>query len=786
MEKINQTNSLKELSFILYLMFLSVFLRAQPPICGNSPAMTSFCSNACIICDIDGFTGRNNSSITGQAPPGFCTSEVHHMQWIGFIAGTTSLSLEVRVSNCQRNQGLEIGLYESLDCSTFRRISDCDTDIKPGEVRIFNNTVPLVVGQYYYFVMDGSANDICDWTIKVLSGSTRVLPLEQAAPIIMPDTVCQGTSFPLTTSGIFGATFYNWKVNGASIGTKQTLEHTFSMPGTYEICLDAFNVCNAAPTSCRTLQVLPLSSGKESQQLCFGECFDFYSRQYCETGLYEVRLPGSNGCDSVVTLDLLVDDRITSSTQLNICKGDTLILGDGKFYTEGSHQAIIKNQEGCNIYLGVELKLIICQMQASADPLAVKCNGENTGVVRFSVDQGTPPFTYSGFKIENPSVSFSGAIARVDEWVLITGVDEGNYYITVEDGFDNRTFINVFVMQPAALKNNSLVSDYNGYAVACNSDQNAYIKMNPAGGIAPYIISHKFSESKSDSLGGLPAGVYNSTITDFNGCILELTHILKEPEPLLPTWSFVNPNCAGLSTGSIVLAQGRGGVPPYLYQLNNGALGSSDEFQDLTEGPYRVEVKDRNNCSYVFFDTLIAAEIPVLSPEKQSLKISLGEFVPLEVMSSLDNQVILWSPANDVVCPDCLQTKAKPLENIVFTVKATSKDGCETMARVQVEVEKRRSFTMANIFTPDKDGANDRLTYVADTDVERVEWIAIYDRWGSRVFYSEDLPIGIAELAWDGTINGRDLTSGVYTWTSRVRYIDGIVKTHSGTISLIR
>jgi gliding motility-associated-like protein len=341
-------------------------------------------------------------------------------------------------------------------------------------------------------------------------------------------------------------------------------------------------------------------------------------------------------------------------------------------------------------------------------------------------------------------------------------------------------------MQPAALKNNSLVSDYNGYAVACNSDQNAYIKMNPAGGIAPYIISHKFSESKSDSLGGLPAGVYNSTITDFNGCILELTHILKEPEPLLPTWSFVNPNCAGLSTGSIVLAQGRGGVPPYLYQLNNGALGSSDEFQDLTEGPYRVEVKDRNNCSYVFFDTLIAAEIPVLSPEKQSLKISLGEFVPLEVMSNLDNQVILWSPANDVVCPDCLQTKAKPLENIVFTVKATSKDGCETMVRVQVEVEKRRSFTMANIFTPDKDGANDRLTYVADTDVERVEWIAIYDRWGSRVFYREDLPIGIAELAWDGTINGRDLMSGVYTWTSRVRYIDGIVKTHSGTISLIR
>jgi hypothetical protein len=155
---------------VLLLLVNTLTFSQQPPICGNNPTMTSFCSQACIICDIDGFTGRNNSNITGQAPPGFCTSFVHHMQWIGFVAGSTSLTLEVRVSNCNRNEGLEIGLYESFDCTTFRRISECDTDIRPGEVRIFKNTVPLVIGQYYYFVMDGSDNDICDWTIKVTEG----------------------------------------------------------------------------------------------------------------------------------------------------------------------------------------------------------------------------------------------------------------------------------------------------------------------------------------------------------------------------------------------------------------------------------------------------------------------------------------------------------------------------------------------------------------------------------------------------------------------------------------
>lgn len=80
------------------MSLLQMDLAGQPGICTPPAAMTSFCSQACIICDINGFQGRNNSNITGQAPPGFCTSFVHHMQWIGFIAGSTNLSIEVHVT----------------------------------------------------------------------------------------------------------------------------------------------------------------------------------------------------------------------------------------------------------------------------------------------------------------------------------------------------------------------------------------------------------------------------------------------------------------------------------------------------------------------------------------------------------------------------------------------------------------------------------------------------------------------------------------------------------------
>ena len=96
--------------------------------------------DACIICDIDGFTGRHDANIVGEAPPGFageCTFVAHNMQWIAFIAGSVELSVEMSVSNCDMNLGLEFGLYKGDNCENFERISNCFGGaagiVEPGE-----------------------------------------------------------------------------------------------------------------------------------------------------------------------------------------------------------------------------------------------------------------------------------------------------------------------------------------------------------------------------------------------------------------------------------------------------------------------------------------------------------------------------------------------------------------------------------------------------------------------------------------------------------------------------
>ncbi|MBV6654274.1 MAG: hypothetical protein KI786_10985, partial [Mameliella sp.] len=95
-------------SKVCLLMLLPLFVAAQPEPCDlDNPEMTPTCAEACVICDIDGFTGRHESEIPGVLPDDFCTFIVHNAQWIAFQAGSTDLSIELSVSGCTLGNGLE-------------------------------------------------------------------------------------------------------------------------------------------------------------------------------------------------------------------------------------------------------------------------------------------------------------------------------------------------------------------------------------------------------------------------------------------------------------------------------------------------------------------------------------------------------------------------------------------------------------------------------------------------------------------------------------------------------
>jgi gliding motility-associated-like protein len=776
--------------FRLITLFLSLLfsadISAQPPVCQNPPAMTSFCSQACIICDIDGFKGRNNSSITGQAPPGFCTTFVHHMQWIGFIAGSQDLSIEVTVSNCTRNNGLEIGLYESLNCQTFRRISECDTDVRPGQTRLFENIVPLTVGQYYYFVMDGSGDDICDYSIRVISGSTKVNPLIDAPEMDFPVQACKNELIELATSGIPGATFYDWLINGNYQATDRTIRHQFDSAGIYDICLHAYNVCNRAPVICRKIEILDTPLSRTEQEVCFGECYNFYSGLYCESGIYKEILTSMNGCDSIIELSLTVSNQIFATASLRICNGDTLTIGDQSFTEAGEHQAIIRSQEGCSIYLSFNLLIIECNIQSSATVQHVQCNGTDSGSIEFTVDSGTGPFEYSGIKIENPSVHFQGMIESVDETVHIPDLGEGNYYITIMDGFDNIHYLYVFVDQPPPLRMEILTTDYSGFEVSCFGAGDGEITVLPTGGTAPYTTYFADTGTTGNSSTELKAGSYEILLTDANGCAYSTSVTMRSPDRLEPSYIATGPDCAGPETGRITVVNTVGGAPRYQYSLNDAYQDASGDFRDLEEGTYVLKVQDANGCTASVSVNLKAAVIPEITAQQQEYVVKLGESFDMSIETIPSDVTVVWSPADFLSCTDCKSTTAFPTENINYSVVVTSRDNCTDVQYFTIEVEKVRTFIISDAFTPNGDGTNDRLVYFAGKDVASIEDFKIFDRWGNRVCYFSHLAAGNHQIAWDGTYKGKSGEEGIYTYSVKVHFIDQITIHYTGTLLLVR
>ncbi len=775
---------IRKILYILFGIFFTVKVIAQPKPCGAVPAMTSTCIEACIICDIDGFTGINNSNIQGQAPPGFCTSVVHHMQWIAFIAGTENLSIELTVIKCNSGTGLEVGIYESFDCDKFKLVTDCDTDMPQGTKRVFKNLAPLTVGQYYYWVMDGGNNDVCTYSIKVLEGSTKVSPLEKAAEIIVPPVLCEDKEISFKTNGIPGATIYDWSIDGKLIFTGTEMKQTFEKSGTYTVCLDARNVCDKAPQNCLKINVLPTPTSEFHQEICFGECYTFHGKQYCKTDKYPIVLTAVNGCDSIVTLDLKVEDEIVTSQAFKICEGDTLKLGDGSFVSNGQHVAHIIDADGCRIKVNIDLSLIKCNIKSTSDIGDVKCNNDKNGTIKYKITNGTGPFTYTWTKIENNSINGKGTIANEGDVLLMDSLDEGNYKIEVQDTFGNLAVHYAHVKQPSDIKNEVSSKEYNGFSVPCFGQAEGDISLSTSGGNGTYNYMWS-NNATTASIANLTAGVYTCTISDKNNCKDVVTKNISSPEKLNLVTTKHNPDCSGEETGYIDATATTGGVQPYEFQFNQSPFSANPILNNLGSSLIKITVKDKNGCEDSKTDTLNAAEIPNLTYDS-IVKVDLGDSVFIKIISSLTSQTVQWENIDGVKCTTCLETSLEPLNTSTYIISVTSKDGCLRKATINVVVVKNYSFETSNIITANGDGINDNIRYNTKKDAASVLKYDVYDRWGSKVFASNNRSTGLVQTEWDGTFNGKKLEQGAYAWIASVLYKDGVVINYKGTVTITR
>lgn len=347
----------------VFLLGIDGIFAQLPPACPvPNPPLAKTCSQACVLCNLDGYTSTTTQGIQGQVIPGFCTMVVHSMGYIGFVAGSTDLTIEVSVGACTQGNSIEMGIYQTDDCQNFTLVSDCNTAMFTGNAYVFSNIAPLVPGCPYFLVFDNNGPAACAFTVTVLSGSATAPAVGMPAVPSGPTSVCPGATATYTIPPVYGACHYRWSapagatINGLpspvtlpeSSGTTVTV--TWGNQGG-QLCVQGVNPCHSSPTACLPVTVAPIPPTiLPPLVICAGESVDWIDgNTYNSSQLLSVTYQTSLGCDSVVRQMLTVLAPIVKNLGLQrICEGDCLTVGGNPYCNNGSFQEVLTAESGCD------------------------------------------------------------------------------------------------------------------------------------------------------------------------------------------------------------------------------------------------------------------------------------------------------------------------------------------------------------------------------------------------------------------------------------------------------
>ncbi len=103
------------------------------------------------------------------------------------------------------------------------------------------------------------------------------------------------------------------------------------------------------------LTVLPTTSETISAEICVGESYDFHGQQLTTSGVYNATVVGSNGCDSVVTLQFTVHPTQSTFLSAEICEGSTYDFHGVALDSTGTYIDTLSTAHGCDSIVSLNL-----------------------------------------------------------------------------------------------------------------------------------------------------------------------------------------------------------------------------------------------------------------------------------------------------------------------------------------------------------------------------------------------------------------------------------------------
>lgn len=262
------------------------------------------------------------------------------------------------------------------------------------------------------------------------------------------------------------------------------------------------------------------------------------------------------------------------------------------------------------------------------------------------------------------------------------------------------------------------------------------------------------------------AGTYTVTVTSAQGC-----------QDIAQTQVQINPIPAGTVSGDVTICENEstvlaasGGVR-YSWLPATGlsdATASAPVANPIQTTTYAVRIFNANGC----YDTKTVKVTVLAKPTADAgadKKIFEGQSVQLSGTAQGNQLTYLWTPSTYLDNPHSLSPVAKPTEDITYTLKVITANGCgESTDQVFVRVYKE--VVVPNTFSPNGDGMNDTWRIEALETYPDCS-LAVYNRYGQLVYQSRGY-----SKEWNGTFNGEAIPAGTYYYIIDLRNKTPLIK----------
>ncbi len=645
------------------------------------------------------------------------------------------------------------GLFETVNWST----NQSETSIQVQGGGVFYATATNSVG--------------CQTTDSIL---VQELTLPEVLPLEEDELDCNTLSITLGNEELDPANYrFEWNGNGVTSDSRNDAQIVVSDPGWYSLIIED-----------RTTGCLSLADSVRIVDLSFTPRIGLAGQieLNCDTPTVTVRDTNSLNANFSYQWYNPARNPISNSN-----RPELLIDSPGSYFLQ-----VLDPSTGCN----------------AMDSVTITRDGSLPGIEAEASDTIT---------CDNPSVSLTATVEDWDParfevaWQILEGTlgttptalsasatSAGIFVLIVEDTRNgciatDTVMVEQNIATPTAFAGSDQTLDcFEGEAAllaqAPESEQHDFLWTRPDG-----------STQAGETLKAEEVGVYTLVVTDpENGCsAIDTVEVLPdENQPVGIEVEVIHPNCFG-ENGHVQINKVEGGQGPYLYDFNGLGFTAQDTFQNVPPDSYIITAQDAEGCS-------VATEIKINPGRK--LNIDLGPDIKIEKGESIVIKPEISIPQDEVKslrltnneglrCDTCWTSwQVQPDFSSVFVGTLIDQNGCKAEDWVRVVVREPRNIYIPNAFSPNGDGNNDSFMIFSQGDVDKVEVMRIFDRWGDQVFENKDFPPNVASEGWNGLINGRPVINGVqaghnanvFVYMIKVRFKDGKKEVFEGDIHLIR